>query len=137
MFGLSRLARYLPKERLERIIYLMATRVLEQYPELGDLARRIGRSAQIQIYNEFGDEANIWLGVKDGEPVVSRGFHPATNTIRMHIDVFLDIVEGKIDFRQAVAHGVVEIQSHDGLPWFYHFALWASFFDKIKRLLGR
>ena len=128
----SRGMRYL---RLLPIIQKLSRLVLENEPELRELARKVNRSAQLQLYDEFGEFRNIWIGVENGKPVVKQGTYPATNTIKMHVDVFLDILTGKIDFRQAVAHGVIEIQSHDGLPWFYHMVLWSMWFDKLRRLL--
>ena len=105
--------------------------------ELQELARRYGgrRSMQLEVYDEQGETLSLWFGVEDGEVVIRRGRYPATNTLRLHVDVLLDIVGGKLDFRTAVAHGLVEIESHDGLPWAFHFFLWSSFWDKVQELV--
>jgi putative sterol carrier protein len=105
--------------------------------ELRELAKRYGgkRSCQLKLYDEAGEALSLWVGL-DGEDVsVKQGEFPSTNTVRMHVDVFLDILSGKLDFRTAVAHGLVEIESHDGLPWALHYFLWASFWTKVSELL--
>jgi len=137
MSGLGALAkrgqRYM---KLLSVLQRLAAKAMRD-PEIRELAKRYSRSMQLITYDELGDFLAAWIGIENGEPVIRQGTYPATTTVKMHIDVLLDILEGKLDFRTAVAHGVVEVYSGDGLPWFYHFALWASFFDKIKRLLGR
>lgn len=127
----ARGVRYL---RLLSVLHKLGKKALED-PELRELAKRVNRSMQLVVYDEQGVVVNAWIGVENGELVVKQGTYPATNTARMHIDVLLDILEGKIDFREAVLHGVVEIESHDGVPWFYHFALWSTFFNKLREKL--
>jgi putative sterol carrier protein len=117
----------------------IAQRLVEkasQDEELRELAKRINRSAQLIAYDEFGVALELWIGVEEGRPVVKQGRYPSTNTLRAHIDALIDILKGRVDFREAVLHGVVEMESHDGLPWFYHFALWSAFFEKVRQLLS-
>jgi len=106
--------------------------------ELRGVAQRYGgkRSCQLELYDEQGEALSMWVGIEGGEVSVRQGKYASTNTLRMHIDVFLDILAKKIDFRTAVAHGLVEIESHDGLPWAFHYFLWAAFWDKAPALLS-
>ena len=114
-------------------------RLAMQSDELREIARRYGgkRSCQLELYDEQGEALSMWVGIgENGEVSVKQGKYASTNTLRMHIDVFLDILAKKIDFRTAVAHGLVEIESHDGLPWAFHYFLWAAFWDKAAELIS-
>jgi putative sterol carrier protein len=106
--------------------------------ELREIAKRYGgkRSCQIELFDEAGEALSMWVGIEGEDVSVKQGKYPSTNTLRMHIDVFLDILARKLDFRTAVAHGLVEIESHDGLPWSFHYFLWASFWDKALELIS-
>jgi len=122
-------------------------KLLSLLPRLGSLAMRSDelreiarqhsgrRACQLVVDDESGDALTIWVGVEGDEAVVRQGRYPSTNTLRIHIDAFIDVLKGRLDFRTAVAHGLAEVESHDGLPWFYHFALWASFWDRVASLL--
>ena len=104
-------------------------------PRLKELAKRFKRSCQLVLFDE-NEEVKLWVGFGDeGNPVVKLGEYPATNTVRMHIDVFLDILNGKLDFRTAFAHGLIQVLSHDGKPVTLHFMLWSSWFDYIRQLV--
>jgi hypothetical protein len=121
--------------QLLTLIQKLGERGLED-PELRKLARRVNRSLQLVVYDEYGTMLAIWIGVENGELVVKNGTYPATNTLRIHIDALIDILKGEIDFREAVLHGVAELESHDAVPWFYHFALWCTFFKKVRQILA-
>jgi len=105
--------------------------------ELRELAKRYGnkRSCQLELYDEAGEALSMWVGIEGEDVNVKQGKYPATNTLRMHIDVFLDILSKKLDFRTAVAHGLVEFESHNGLPWSFHFMLWSSFWERVAQLI--
>jgi len=105
--------------------------------ELREVAQRYKgkRSCQLELYDEEGEALSMWIGVENGNVSVKQGRYQSTNTLRMHIDVFLDILKRRIDFRTAVWHGLVEIESHDGFPWSFHFFLWAAFLDKVSELV--
>jgi hypothetical protein len=53
----------------------------------------------------------------------------------MHVDTFIKVLKGKLDFRTAYIHDLVDIKSNDGLPVSYHLLLWSAFFDKVAELL--
>ena len=102
-------------------------RLLEQYK--GD-----NRSCQL-ILRDDGDETAIWVGIQEGEVKVKIGKYPATTTVTMDVDLFIDIVKGRVDFREALFHGAIEVESHDGRPWAYHGFLWAGFWDLVAQIL--
>jgi len=102
-------------------------RLLEQY-------KGVSRSCQL-ILRDDGDETAIWIGIEDGEIKVKIGRYPATNTVTMDVDVFIDIVKGRVDFRTALWHGAIQVESHDGRPWAYHGFLWAGFWDMVAQIL--
>jgi len=107
--------------------------------ELRDVARRYGgqRSCLVTLTDEAGEALNAWISVdRDGEVTVIPEKRAATTSVKCHIDVFLDIIDGRLDFRTAVAHGLVELESHDGTPWFFHYALWSSFWNRVAEILG-
>jgi hypothetical protein len=54
----------------------------------------------------------------------------------MHIDTFIKMVKGKLDFRTAYIHDLIDIKSNDGLPPTYHLLLWSAFFDKFVEVIG-
>jgi len=102
-------------------------RLLEQY-------KGVNRSCQL-ILRDDGDETAIWIGIEDGEIKVKIGRYPATTTVTMDVDIFIDIVKGRVDFREALFHGAIEVESHDGRPWAYHGFLWAGFWDMVAQIL--
>ena len=102
-------------------------RLLKQYSH-------VNRSCQLILTDE-DDETAIWVGIENGEVKVKQGKYPATNTVIMPVDLFIDIVKGKTDFRTAVWHGAIEIRSHDGKPWSYHAMLWSGFWDLVADIL--
>ena len=105
-----------------------AKRLLKQY-------KHINRSGQLILVDEDGDETAIWVGLENGNVSVRIGKYPATNTIKMDVDTFIDIVRGNLDFGTAFWHGLIQVESHDGHPWSYHVFLWAGFWDLVAQLL--
>jgi len=105
--------------------------------QVQELLRKYGhlnRSCQLILYDDSG-ETKIWVGIEDGEVKVRLGEYPATTTVRMHTDLFIDIVKGRTDFRTALWHGAIEVEAHDGRPWAYHGLLWAGFWDIVAEIL--
>jgi len=102
-------------------------RLLKQY-------QHVNRSCQLILRDEGGETA-IWAGIENGEVKIKHGKHPATTTIIMDTDLFIDIIKGKADFRTALWHGAIEVQSHDGKPWSYHAMLWTGFWDLVAQIL--
>ena len=120
--------------RLVALGYKGLNKLLKQFPEA------MHRSTVLVLYDSSGGRIAFWIGTENGKPVVKE-VDPeappyATTTIRMHIDTFIRILKGKLDFRAAYLYDLVDVESNDGLPASYHFLLWAAFFDHARRLLG-
>jgi len=106
--------------------------VLRQFPEAKT------RSAVLELYDEKGKVA-FWIGFEGGRPTV-REVDPdnppyATNVITMHVDTFIRIIRGGLDFRTAYLYDLIEIASNDGLPPAYHLLIWSAFFDRLASSL--
>ena len=130
----------------------LRAKLLTLLPKLAMLAFRAGRlrellernpewasrSALLLLYDESGRLA-FWLGFSNGQPVVKEvdpdNPPEATTEITMHIDTFIAILKGRLDFRTAYLHNLVRIKSNDGLPPTYHFLIWSSYIDKLVELL--
>jgi hypothetical protein len=107
--------------------------LLKEFPEA------MTRSAVLVIYDESSRMA-FWVHFEGGRPVISE-VDPtkppaATNIITMHVDTFIKILKGDLDFRTAYLYDLVDIKSNDGLPAAYHFLLWSAFFDKVRSAVG-
>lgn len=97
------------------------------------------RSAVLKLYDSQGGQIAFWLGFEGDKPV-AKEVDPknppyATTEITMHIDVFIKVIKGKLDFRAAYLYDLIDIKSNDGLPSSYHFLLWSAFFDKAIEIL--
>jgi hypothetical protein len=107
--------------------------ILSEFPE----ART--RSAILRLYDDRGNEIAFWLGFEDGRPAVRetdpRNPPYATTEVSMHVDTFIAVLKGRLDFRTAYIHDLIGIKSNDGLPAAYHLLLWSAFFDRVAELL--
>lgn len=109
----------------------------------GDLIKELpdvtSRSAILRLYDTAGNELAFYLGFEGERPTVKevnpRNPPYATTEISMHIDTFIKVLKGRLDFRSAYLYDLIDIRSHDGLPPTYHFILWAAFFDRIVKVL--
>ncbi|RLG84961.1 MAG: hypothetical protein DRO39_06740 [Thermoprotei archaeon] len=107
--------------------------LLNEFPE----ART--RSMVLRLYDAAGNQVAFWLGFEGDRPVVKevdpRNPPFATTEVSMHIDVFLKILKGRLDFRAAYLYDLIDIKSNDGLPSTYHILLWSAFWDRLVELL--
>jgi hypothetical protein len=107
--------------------------LLREFPE----AR--SRSTLLVLYDDRGNKLAFWLGFEGDSPRIRevdlKNPPPATNEISMHVDTFIKILKGRLDFRTAYLYDLVDIKSNDGLPASYHLLLWSAFFDEVAKLL--
>lgn len=123
------LLQVLPK--LVRLATANVQDILKEFPEAK------GRSAVLVLYDSRGGRIAFHISLDGGVREVNPDSPPpATNVITMHVDTFIKILKGKIDFRSAYLYDLVDIRSNDGLPASYHFLLWSAFFDRVRRLIG-
>jgi hypothetical protein len=108
-------------------------KLLEQFPEAKT------RSAVLVLYDDHGNRIAFWGGFEDDSLVFRevdpRNPPPCTTMIEMHVNTFIAILKGELDFRTAYIHDLIDIKSFDGLPASYHLLIWAAFFDKAVELL--
>jgi hypothetical protein len=62
--------------------------------------------------------------------------HPfSTTEMKMHVDTFLKIFRGEMDFRTAYLYDLIDVKSNDGLPAAYHVILWSAFWDRALEVV--
>jgi len=97
------------------------------------------RSSILRLYDSSGNQIAFWLGFEGDKPIVKEvdpGKPPyATTEISMHIDVFIKVLKGKMDFRATYLYDLIDIKSNDGLPVSYHMLLWSAYFDRLLEVL--
>jgi len=107
--------------------------LLREFPEAKT------RSTVLRLYDSSGNQMAFWLGFEGDRPAVKE-VDPkrppyATTEISMHIDVFIKVLKGKMDFRAAYLYDLIDIKSNDGLPVSYHMLLWSAYFDRLLEVL--
>lgn len=90
----------------------------------------VGNVAQIEIYNVFGTYAER-LKLDNGYRIV-KTTEPPKHVIRVHIDTFIDLLIGDLDFKDAYAKGLVEFK---GENYHLHAIKWAKGFERIRKYL--
>lgn len=118
-----------------RIILALASRI-SQLPDVASIAGRLREERQgtLYIYDDYGNSLTVCITVgREGVRVSSGECSRPNNRVSMHINTLLDLLEGRVDFRTAVAHGAIAIESLDGRPWFYHFILWSQVYSLLQR----
>ena len=126
-----RLLNILPKLML--IGFRRFNSLLNEFPEAKT------RSSVLRLYDSAGNQIAFWLGFEGDNPVVKevdpRNPPYATTEMTMHIDVFIKILKGKLDFRAAYLYDLIDLKSNDGLPVSYHMLLWSAYFDRLLEVL--
>jgi len=92
----------------------------------------IGNVAQIEIYNVFGTYRER-LKLADGYRIVKTTEKPK-HVIRVHLDTFLDLLTGELDFGEAYAKGLVQFS---GENYHIHAIKWAKGFERLRKYLRR
>lgn len=90
----------------------------------------VGNVAQIEIYNVFGTYAER-LKLDNGYRIV-KTTEPPKHVIRVHIDTFIDLLTGDLDFKDAYAKGLVDFK---GENYHLHAIKWAKGFERIRKYL--
>jgi len=123
--------------KIARILMGLASAIMRN-PDISRLAAQLPeeRQGELHIYDDSGNEATVCIRVGGGGVNVGMGgCGRPNNRVSMHINTLLDLVEGRVDFRTAVAHGAIVIESLDGRPWFYHYTLWAMVYDRLAEMM--
>ena len=92
----------------------------------------VGNIAMIRVYDEEG-VSEVTLKLTEDLKIVKTNEKPK-HVITMHIDVFLDLLSGDLDFRDAYVNGLLDFQ---GENYHLHCMLWAKAFERLRRVLRR
>ena len=107
--------------------------ILQREPWIKDEAKEdIGNVAHIEVYNVFGTHTER-LKLEKGFRIVKTK-EPPKHKIRMHIDVFLDLLTGEIDFHEAYVKGLIEFE---GEQYHIHAMKWSRAFERLRKYIVR
>ena len=92
----------------------------------------VGNIAMIRVYDEEG-VSEVTLKLTEDLKIVKTNEKPK-HVITMHIDVFLDLLDGDLDFRDAYVNGLLDFQ---GESYHVHALLWSKAFERLRNVLKR
>ena len=92
----------------------------------------VGNVAMIRVYDDSGI-SEITLKLTEDLKIVKTNEKPK-HVITMHINVFLDLLSGDLDFRDAYLNGLLDFQ---GENYHIHALLWSKAFERFRRVLKR
>jgi len=124
------------KEVIDGILKLQ-DKIMAREPWTIDEAKEsVGNIAQIEIYSLYGTHDER-LKLDESLRIV-RTNEPPKHVIRMHIDVFLDLLLGErdgraFDFGKAWIQGLVEFYGEDYIT---HSLKWAKAFERLRKYLS-
>lgn len=119
------------KEVIDGLIKLQ-DKILKSEPWLHEeVEENIGNVAQIEIYSLYGTYSER-LKLENGMRIVKTTEEPI-HVIRMHIDTFIDLLSGELDFGEAYAKGLVEF---DGLDYHVHSLMWSRAFKRLRKYIS-
>jgi len=87
----------------------------------------IGNVASLRVFDEEG-ETVVTLKL-DKDLRIRKTNERPKHVITMHIDTFLDLLGGALDFRQAYVNGLLDFQGED---YHLHCLMWAKAFERIR-----
>ena len=91
----------------------------------------VGNVAMIQIIDEDG-VVQEKLKLDEKTLKIVRTNERPKHVISMHIDVFLDLITGDLDFRDAYVNGLVDFRGSD---YHAHAMLWAKAFERLRKYI--
>ena len=92
----------------------------------------VGNIAMLRVYDE-GGTSEVTLKLTEDLKIVKTNEKPK-HVITMPIDVFLALLSGDLDFKDAYAMGLLKFQ---GENYHLHCMLWAKAFERLKGPLKR
>jgi len=87
----------------------------------------LGNVASLRVFDE-DNETNVTLKL-DKDLRIHKTTERPKHVITMHIDVFIDLLSGDLDFREAYVNGLVDFE---GENYHLHAMLWAKAFERIR-----
>jgi len=91
------------------------------------VVENIGNVASLRVFDEEG-ETVVTLKL-DKDLRIRKTNEKPKHVITMHIDTFLDLLGGDLDFRQAYVNGLIDFQGED---YHLHCLMWAKAFERIR-----
>jgi len=92
----------------------------------------IGNVAMIRVYDDKG-VSEVTLKLTEDLKIVKTNEKPK-HVITMHIDTFLDLLSGDLDFRDAYVNGLLDFQ---GENYHLHALLWSKAFERLRWILKK
>ncbi|RLD17596.1 MAG: hypothetical protein DRI33_04895 [Caldiserica bacterium] len=92
----------------------------------------VGNIAMIRVYDDSG-VSEVTLRLTEDLKIVETDEKPK-HVITMHINVFLDLLTGDLDFRDAYVNGLLDFQ---GESYHVHALLWSKAFERLRWLLKK
>ena len=92
----------------------------------------VGNIAMIRVYDEEG-VSEVTLKLTEDLKIVKTNENPK-HVITMHINTFIDLLTGDLDFRDAYVNGLLDFQ---GENYHVHCMLWAKSFERLRGILKR
>ena len=92
----------------------------------------VGNVAMIRVYDDSGI-SEVTLKLTEDLKIVKTNEEPK-HVITMHIDTFLDILTGDLDFRDAYVNGLLDFQ---GESYHVHALLWSKSFERLRWILKK
>ena len=91
------------------------------------VVENIGNVASLRVFDEEG-ETVVTLKL-DKDLRIRKTNERPKHVITMHIDTFIDLLSGDLDFRQAYVNGLVDFE---GENYHVHAMMWARAFERIR-----
>ena len=92
----------------------------------------VGNVAMIRVYDD-SSISEVTLKLTEDLKIVKTNEKPK-HVITMHINVFLDLLSGDLDFRDAYLNGLLDFQ---GENYHIHALLWSKAFERLRKVLKR
>ena len=91
------------------------------------VVENVGNVALLRVFDEEG-ETEVTLKL-DRDLRIRKTKEKPKHVITMHIDTFIDLLSGDLDFRQAYVNGLVDFE---GENYHLHCLMWARAFERIR-----
>ena len=92
----------------------------------------VGNVAMLAIYDDEGI-TKVTLKL-DSDMKIRKTNEEPKHVITMHVDTFLDLLSGNLDFRDAYLKGWLDFQGED---YHYHCLMWAKSFEGLRGKLRK
>ena len=92
----------------------------------------VGNIAMIRVYDDSG-VSEVTLKLTEDLKIVKTNEKPK-HVITMHINTFIDLLTGDLNFKDAYVNGLLDFQ---GESYHVHALLWSKAFERLRGILKR